>query len=124
MQNVAYYPINIVKGDTFNLVFSRKTKNCETGVTTPVDLSSVDSVEAKILDDSNTEVIEFTASVTDPANGQITLSLTATQTGTLSGTIADKPVEVIGRYYVRLITGSIKQTILRGKVSLTSVEGD
>lgn len=123
-QNVAYYPINIVAGDDFSLVFTRNLKNCDTGTTTPVDLSSVNSVESKLLDNNNSVLLTITGSVTDAAAGQVTLSLTDTQTATLSGSVTTKPVETIGRYYVRLIYGDgTKTTILRGKASVTNVEG-
>lgn len=124
MQNIAYYPINIVKGDSFELVFNWKIKDCSTGELTPVNLTAVSSVESKLLNELNEELVEFTASVTDATEGEVTISLTDTQTASLSGSVAVKPVEVIGRYYVRLIYGNgKKKTILRGKASLTSLEG-
>lgn len=124
METVPYYPITIVSGDTFELPFNWKIQNCSDGTLTAVDLSDVSSVEAKLLDKNNAEVVDFTASVTNASGGEVTLSLTDTQTGALSGAILDKPVESYGRYYTRLIWNSgKKETILRGKVSLVNVEG-
>lgn len=123
MQNVAYYPINIVAGDDFSLVFNWKIKDCSTGVLTGVDITGA-TVEAKLLDTTNTELLQFTGSVTDAVNGQITISLTDIQTATLNGLLTTKPVETIGRHYVRIIlSNGEKKTVLRGKVSLTNVEG-
>lgn len=121
---VGHYPIEIVKGDTFSLRFTYNTKDCSTGVLTPVDLTNVTSVEAKVLDTSNAELIVMTGTVADAANGIITVSLTDVQTATLVGPSASKPVETIGSWYARLnwLDGTV-QTLLRGKVSLTSVEG-
>ena len=123
MQNVAYYPINIVAGDDFSLRFNWKIKDCSTGILTGVDITGA-TVEAKLLDNTNAELIVFTGVVSDATEGGVTISLTDTQSATLNGLITTKPVETIGRYYVRLILASgEKVTILRGKASLTNVEG-
>ena len=125
MAQAAYYPITIIKGDTFSQVFRVNIKDCDTNALTPVDLSSVVSVESKLLDlDNNAEIVVFTATVTNAATGEITISLTSAQTDVLVGVVGKKITEKIGSYYVRLIYNNDTETTkIRGSVSLTSIEG-
>ena len=123
MAQAAYYPITIIKGDTFSQVFRVNIKDCDTNALTPVDLSSVVSVESKLLDLDNVEIVAFTASVTDVATGEITISLISAQSNILLGVVGKKITEKIGSYYVKLIYADKETTKIRGSVSLTSVEG-
>jgi len=123
MAQAAYYPITIIKGDTFSQVFRVNIKDCDTNALTPVDLSSVVSVESKLLDLDNVEIVAFTASVTDVATGEITISLISAQSNILVGVVGKKITEKIGSYYVKLIYADKETTKIRGSVSLTSVEG-
>jgi len=123
MAQAAYYPITIIKGDTFSQVFRVNIKDCDTNALTPVDLSSVVSVESKLLDLDNVEIVAFTASVTDVATGEITISLISAQSDILVGVVGKKITEKIGSYYVKLIYADKETTKIRGSVSLTSVEG-
>ena len=123
MAQAAYYPITIIKGDTFSQVFRVNIKDCDTNALTPVDLSSVVSVESKLLDLDNVEIVAFTASVTDAATGEITISLISAQSNILVGVVGKKITEKIGSYYVKLIYADKETTKIRGSVSLTSVEG-
>ena len=123
-KEIADYPITIVKNDTFVLTFTKNTKDCSTQVVTPVDLTGA-SVEAKIVDKSNAEEIQFTSSVSDPTAGEITISLSPdiSGSGSLTG-VSVKQTEHIGRYFVRLTyTDGTVETVLKGDVTLISNEG-
>ena len=124
MNDPAYYNILIVQGDDFELTFTRNTKDCDTGDLVPVDMTAVSGASAFIYDTNASLLETFTAAVSDPAAGEVTISLTDTQTAALSGTSVSKPTETIGTYFVRLTWDSgLNETILRGKVSLLSVQG-
>ena len=121
----AYYNILIIKDDSFLLQFSRSIKDCDTRELTPVDLSAVTLIEAEVQDKINDPLITMTAVISDAVNGQIQISLTPVQTGTLSGQTVKKATEKIGTYFVRLTwTDGTIETILRGNTNLLSNEGE
>lgn len=124
MNDPAFYNILIIQGDDFELTFTRNTKDCDTGDLTPVDLTAVSGAEALIYDTDAALLETMTATVTDATAGEVTISLTDTQTAALNGTTASKSTETIGSYFVRLNWMSgLNETILRGKVALLSVQG-
>lgn len=120
----AYYPVEIVKGDDFELIFKRAIKNCDTGENEPVDLTNVTDVISKIYTNSGTFLENISGAVTDITGGEITLWLPKETTETFAGSDNKKPVETIGRYDTRLKYSNDKiETILRGNVILTAVKG-
>jgi hypothetical protein len=120
----AYYQIEIVKGDDFELIFKKAIKNCETGENEPVDLTNVTDVISKIYTNNGTFLENISGAVTDITGGEITLWLPKETTETFVGTDSRKPVETIGRYDTRLKYSNDKiETLMRGNVILTAVKG-
>lgn len=123
MSTIGYYQINIVQGDDYKLNCTNALKDCATNETIEIDLSNISSIESKLLDKNNDLIVEFTTAVEDAEAGKFSISLTDTQTAGISG-MTSKVCETIGSYYIRFITTDDQKTVkLRGKASLTSVEG-
>lgn len=124
MSTYAYLPIEIISGDDFRKDLYNKSKNCETGVTTAIDLSSVTAISGQIYDLNGAVLETLTCVVEDASAGHFSISLTDTQTAALSGASTTKITEKIGRHRVWFVLsdGTI-ETKLIGPVSLTKVLG-
>lgn len=72
------YDLTIVTGDSFELILRLREK--VNGVQTPIPLAGYE-VAAQIRDAPRQRlVVAFAASITDEADGEVTLSLTTTET--------------------------------------------
>lgn len=74
--------LTIVTGDSFKLVVRLSETN--SGTKTPIDLTGYEAA-AQLRDAPRQRLLaDFTATVTDAVNGEITLSLTTSQTACLT----------------------------------------
>lgn len=120
--NTGHRPLDITANDAVSTVFRLRSRDPSTGVRTPVDLTGA-TVTGKVrdMDTTNAVAIDLDAhlSITDAANGEITLGSTIGAAAGSYLTAQGSPASWSGEYTIKvLFSGTDPRTYLKGSFTI------